>query len=87
MDFSGATGRIVEDPKEVREIIVSEGRAWKEKFKPHMKHANITITAGKHLEKPWFHSGMTREMASELLTRYGTVDGSVSFKFLVLLQW
>ncbi|XP_046396922.1 growth factor receptor-bound protein 14-like [Ischnura elegans] len=33
------------------------------------------IESGIHITQPWFHSGMTREQASQLVSRHGTVDG------------
>lgn len=33
------------------------------------------IEAGVHMMQPWFHSGMTREQATSLVAKHGTVDG------------
>lgn len=33
------------------------------------------IESGIHITQPWFHSGMTREQAAQLVSRHGTVDG------------
>ncbi|KAG8233019.1 hypothetical protein J437_LFUL013688 [Ladona fulva] len=33
------------------------------------------IECGIHITQPWFHSGMTREQATQLVNRHGTVDG------------
>ncbi|XP_077978946.1 growth factor receptor-bound protein 14-like [Glandiceps talaboti] len=33
------------------------------------------IEVGVHLTQPWFHSGMCRDEAEQLLTQHGTVDG------------
>ncbi|XP_071452038.1 growth factor receptor-bound protein 14-like [Hetaerina americana] len=33
------------------------------------------IESGIHITQPWFHSGMAREQATQLVSRHGTVDG------------
>lgn len=81
MDFTGSVGRIVEDPKEAKAIAVAEGYAWKRRWRPSARQgaANVLhvqgIEAGVHITQPWFHSGMSREQATQLINRYGTVDG------------
>lgn len=84
MDFTGSQGRIVEDPKEAKAIAVAEGYSWKRRWRPVLRHPSGKITTahatqnGIHVTQPWFHSGMTREMAAALVTKYGTVDGYVA---------
>lgn len=76
MDFTGSTGRIVEDPKEARAIALAEGNTWKKKLR-NISKMGVTqgIESGVHITQPWFHSGMTRDQASQLVNKHGTVDG------------
>lgn len=88
MDFTGAVGRIVEDPKEAKAIAAAEGYSWKRRWR-RMNQAlgpagvaagavgatALGLKSGIHTTQPWFHSGMTREQAAQLVSRHGTVDG------------
>uniref|UniRef100_A0A1B6MKK1 SH2 domain-containing protein n=2 Tax=Graphocephala atropunctata TaxID=36148 RepID=A0A1B6MKK1_9HEMI len=76
MDFTGPTGRIVEDPKEARAIALAEGNTWKKKLR-NISKMGVTqgIESGVHITQPWFHSGMTRDQATQLVNKHGTVDG------------
>ncbi|XP_034241907.1 growth factor receptor-bound protein 14-like, partial [Thrips palmi] len=86
MDFTGAVGRIVEDPKEAKAIAAAEGYSWKRRWRRNqvLGHAGVAegtvrvalgLESGIHTTQPWFHSGMTREQAAQLVSRHGTVDG------------
>ncbi|KAJ8955536.1 hypothetical protein NQ318_001366 [Aromia moschata] len=86
MDFTGAVGRIVEDPQEANAIAVAEGYSWKRRWRPSSRGSTSsavalasahvqTLEAGVHITQPWFHSGMTRDQATSLVSRHGTVDG------------
>lgn len=77
MDFTGSVGRIVEDPKEAKAIAVAEGYSWKRRWRPGLRPANVNqgLESGIHITQPWFHSGMSRDQATALVTRHGTVDG------------
>ncbi|XP_018322316.1 growth factor receptor-bound protein 14-like [Agrilus planipennis] len=78
MDFTGSVGRIVEDPKEAKAIAVAEGYSWKRRWRPSTRtNANSIqgIDSGVHITQPWFHSGMSRDQATALVSKYGTVDG------------
>nr|CAD7402407.1 unnamed protein product [Timema cristinae] len=80
MDFTGSVGRIVEDPKEAKAIAVAEGYSWKRRWRPSARNPASLLRAqglesGVHMAQPWFHSGMSREQAAQLVTRHGTVDG------------
>ncbi|XP_017773076.1 PREDICTED: growth factor receptor-bound protein 14-like [Nicrophorus vespilloides] len=78
MDFTGSVGRIVDDPKEAKAIAVAEGYSWKRRWRPSCRtqtgHVQ-GIESGVHITQPWFHSGMSRDQASALVSRHGTVDG------------
>ncbi|KAL0277009.1 UNVERIFIED_CONTAM: hypothetical protein PYX00_004443 [Menopon gallinae] len=81
MDFTGSVGRIVEDPQEAKAIALAEGYCWKKRWRPIIRHPTGKIIqiqgieAGIHVTQPWFHSGMTREQAANLVAKHGTVDG------------
>ncbi|KAE8742549.1 hypothetical protein FOCC_FOCC011901, partial [Frankliniella occidentalis] len=94
MDFTGAVGRIVEDPKEAKAIAAAEGYSWKRRWRRMNQSlapgggppgavgaagaagaAALGLESGIHTTQPWFHSGMTREQAAQLVSRHGTVDG------------
>ncbi|XP_011307121.1 growth factor receptor-bound protein 14 isoform X1 [Fopius arisanus] len=82
MDFTGSVGRIVEDPKEARDIAESEGLLWRRRWRPFSrsppgcavsrKHA---LDDGVHVLKPWFHRDVNRDTAASLVREHGTVDG------------
>ncbi|XP_045471977.1 growth factor receptor-bound protein 10-like isoform X3 [Harmonia axyridis] len=81
MDFTGKQGRIVEDPVEANEIALAEGYMWKRRHKvparrplnPKLNENHVDV--GIHTMQPWFHSNLTRDQASSLVTRYGEGDG------------
>lgn len=83
MDFTGSVGRIVEDPEEAKAIAAAEGYSWKRRWRPSTRGPSLLkvsaagLKSGIHITQPWFHSGMTRDQAAQLINRYGTVDGSV----------
>ncbi|XP_049796069.1 growth factor receptor-bound protein 14-like [Schistocerca nitens] len=89
MDFTGSVGRIVDDPQEARAIAAAEGYSWKRRWRPPRPSAPgaapaapgatpapaTGLAAGVHVAQPWFHAGMTREQAAQLVHRHGSVDG------------
>ncbi|XP_023708620.1 growth factor receptor-bound protein 10 isoform X2 [Cryptotermes secundus] len=81
MDFTGSVGRIVEDPQEAKAIAVAEGYSWKRRWRPSTRGPSLLrvsaggLKAGIHITQPWFHSGMTRDQATQLISRRGSVDG------------
>ncbi|GFR29234.1 growth factor receptor-bound protein 14 [Trichonephila clavata] len=88
MDFTGSQSRIVEDPKEAKAIAAAEGHTWKRRLpccrapgNNSQQNVSSSPTArpamefGVHAIQPWFYSGMSRDEATHLLTKYGTVDG------------
>nr|CAH7733739.1 unnamed protein product [Callosobruchus chinensis] len=96
MDFTGAVGRIVEDPQEATAIAAAEGYLWKRRWRGGVRCSAATaapisavqvagtgpggpnqraMDGGVHTTQPWFHLGMTRDKATELIYKYGTVDG------------
>ncbi|KFM82829.1 Growth factor receptor-bound protein 14, partial [Stegodyphus mimosarum] len=87
MDFTGSQSRIVEDPREAKAIAAAEGHTWKRRLPccraPGSTQQSVSSSPtarpamefGVHAIQPWFYSGMSRDEATHLLTKYGTVDG------------
>ncbi|XP_054713874.1 growth factor receptor-bound protein 14-like [Uloborus diversus] len=88
MDFTGSQSRIVDDPKEAKAIAAAEGHTWKRRLpccrapsgaggkeQEPSPTARPALEFGVHALQPWFYSGMSRDEATHLLTKYGTVDG------------
>ncbi|KAL3283485.1 hypothetical protein HHI36_006625 [Cryptolaemus montrouzieri] len=80
MDFTGKQGRIVEDPVEANEIALAEGYMWKRRHKISRRPVNPKlgenhVDIGVHTMQPWFHTNLSRDQASTLVTRYGDGDG------------
>uniref|UniRef100_T1JAA8 SH2 domain-containing protein n=1 Tax=Strigamia maritima TaxID=126957 RepID=T1JAA8_STRMM len=78
MDFTGDRGRIVEDPNRARAIAESEGFNRNKKVlqrKSSSVSSVMGLAYGVHITQPWFHNGLTREEAIQLLTKHGTVNG------------
>jgi len=79
MDFTGNEGKIVADPKEAEAIAVAEGYKWNKKYRPMVRRSTDStlkgLDCGIHITQPWFHSGLSREDAIQLLLKYGTVNG------------
>lgn len=82
MDFTGPCSRIVDDPSEAKAIAEYEGHLWRRRWRPFFRPlagANAIrrhgLDRGLHVLQPWFHSGAKRELAADLVTDYGTIDG------------
>ncbi|XP_072758796.1 growth factor receptor-bound protein 14 isoform X1 [Anoplolepis gracilipes] len=82
MDFTGSVGRIVEDPKEAKDIAENEGMVWRRRWRPFSRtppgcammrlHG---LDGGIHVLQPWFHGGLKRDIAAAIIRDHGTVDG------------
>ncbi|XP_012233733.1 growth factor receptor-bound protein 14-like isoform X2 [Linepithema humile] len=82
MDFTGSVGRIVEDPKEARDIAENEGMVWRRRWRPFSRtppgcammrlHG---LDSGIHVLQPWFHGSLKREVAAAIIRDHGSVDG------------
>ncbi|XP_029050989.1 growth factor receptor-bound protein 14-like isoform X2 [Osmia bicornis bicornis] len=82
MDFTGSVGRIVEDPKEAKNIAESEGVNWRRTWRPFSRTppgcAVVRLHGlddGIHVLQPWFHRGLKRDMAAAIVRDHGSVDG------------
>ena len=84
MDFTGSVGRIVEDPKEAKDIAESEGMNWRRTWRPFSRPAAPPtcrmvrfhgLDNGLHVLEPWFHRGLKRDIAAGIIRDHGSVDG------------
>lgn len=86
MDFTGGEGFIVNDKDEARAIEVGEGSSWKRRWRPPTRpnsggapnsseDSPSPTVSTVHIDKPWFHSGLTRDKAAKKVSKYGNVDG------------
>ncbi|EZA62131.1 Growth factor receptor-bound protein [Ooceraea biroi] len=82
MDFTGSVGRIVEDPKEAKDIAENEGIIWRRRWRPFSRTppgcAMVRLhglDGGIHVLQPWFHGGLKREVAAAIIRDHGSVDG------------
>lgn len=82
MDFTGSVGRIVEDPKEAKDIAESEGIIWRRTWRPFSRPppgcAVVRLHGlddGIHVLQPWFHRGLKRDIAAAIIRDHGSVDG------------
>ncbi|XP_064030716.1 growth factor receptor-bound protein 7 isoform X6 [Pogoniulus pusillus] len=79
MDFSGCTGRVIENPNEVLTVALEEAQAWRKKTThryslPAACHSS-PLSAAIHRTQPWFHGRLSREDTQQLIGRQGLVDG------------
>ncbi|XP_076249083.1 growth factor receptor-bound protein 14 isoform X2 [Calliopsis andreniformis] len=82
MDFTGSVGRIVEDPKEAKDIAESEGMNWRRTWRPFSRTPPSCgmvrfhgLDDGIHVLQPWFHRGLKRDSAAAIIRDHGSVDG------------
>ncbi|NXX60157.1 GRB7 protein, partial [Scopus umbretta] len=77
MDFSGCTGRVIENPSEVLTVALEEAQAWRKKtthrYSLPAACQSSPLSAGEH--GPWFHGRISREDTQQLIGRQGLVDG------------
>uniref|UniRef100_A0A3B4ACX0 Growth factor receptor-bound protein 10a n=1 Tax=Periophthalmus magnuspinnatus TaxID=409849 RepID=A0A3B4ACX0_9GOBI len=67
MDFSGRTGRVIENPVEAQSAALEEGQTWRVR----------SSEAGRviHRTQVWFHGRIMREDAHKMIMQQGQVDG------------
>ncbi|XP_078385657.1 growth factor receptor-bound protein 7-like isoform X1 [Cetorhinus maximus] len=79
MDFSGCTGRVIENPKEALSVAEEEAHAWRKKGA--QRHSlpspcqGSVLSAAIHRSQPWFHGRISREEAHRLIIQHGHIDG------------
>ncbi|XP_064421442.1 growth factor receptor-bound protein 7 isoform X2 [Latimeria chalumnae] len=79
MDFSGCTGRVIDNPNEALSVALEEGQAWRKKTShryslPSPCQAS-TLSAVIHRTQAWFHGRISREESQRLIIQQGLVDG------------
>ncbi|NXH93660.1 GRB7 protein, partial [Pachycephala philippinensis] len=72
MDFSGCTGRVIENPSEVLTAALEEAQAWRVRGPPK---PDPPLPTAIHRTQPWFHGRISREDTQQLIGRQGLVDG------------
>ncbi|NXL06232.1 GRB7 protein, partial [Mesembrinibis cayennensis] len=79
MDFSGCTGRVIENPSEVLTVALEEAQAWRKKtthrYSLPAACQSSPLSAAIHCTQPWFHGRISREDTQQLIGRQGLVDG------------
>uniref|UniRef100_A0A4W3KDL9 Growth factor receptor-bound protein 10b n=1 Tax=Callorhinchus milii TaxID=7868 RepID=A0A4W3KDL9_CALMI len=81
MDFSGHTGRVIENPLEAQSAAMEEGNTWRKRSQRmnalgsssplHPSPLSHTI----HRTQPWFHGRISRKVAHSTIEKQGPVDG------------
>ncbi|KAK2504765.1 hypothetical protein MC885_003333 [Smutsia gigantea] len=81
MDFSGQTGRVIENPAEAQSAALEEGHAWRKRS----TRMNVlgsqsplhpsTLSTVIHRTQHWFHGRISREESHRIIKQQGLVDG------------
>uniref|UniRef100_A0A7N9APF2 Growth factor receptor-bound protein 10-like n=1 Tax=Mastacembelus armatus TaxID=205130 RepID=A0A7N9APF2_9TELE len=81
MDFSGQTGRIIDNPVEAQSAALEEGQTWRKRGQrmnvlgsPSPLHPSSLSTV-IHRTQVWFHGRIMREEAHKMIIQQGQVDG------------
>ncbi|XP_033830897.1 growth factor receptor-bound protein 10-like isoform X2 [Periophthalmus magnuspinnatus] len=81
MDFSGRTGRVIENPVEAQSAALEEGQTWRKRG----QRMNVlgsssplhpsSLSTVIHRTQVWFHGRIMREDAHKMIMQQGQVDG------------
>ncbi|XP_044191724.1 growth factor receptor-bound protein 10-like isoform X1 [Thunnus albacares] len=81
MDFSGRTGRVIDNPVEAQSAALEEGQTWRKRSQrmnvlgsPSPLHPPSLSTV-IHRTQVWFHGRIMREEAHKMIIQQGQVDG------------
>uniref|UniRef100_A0A673ZLF6 Growth factor receptor-bound protein 10a n=1 Tax=Salmo trutta TaxID=8032 RepID=A0A673ZLF6_SALTR len=81
MDFSGRTGRVIENPLEAQSAAVEEGQTWRKRGhrmnalgSPSLLHPS-SLSSVIHRTQLWFHGRIIREESHKMIMKQGQVDG------------
>ncbi|KAM4874796.1 growth factor receptor-bound protein 10 isoform 2-T2 [Thomomys bottae] len=81
MDFSGQTGRVIDNPAEAQSAALEEGHAWRKRsMRMNMLGSQsplhpTSINAVIHRTQHWFHGRISREESHRIIKQQGLVDG------------
>uniref|UniRef100_A0A8C6Y1M8 Growth factor receptor bound protein 7 n=1 Tax=Naja naja TaxID=35670 RepID=A0A8C6Y1M8_NAJNA len=75
MDFSGCTGRVIENPNEALTVALEEAQAWRVKLINKTMAPLTPPPKTIHKMQPWFHGHISREDTQRLIIQQGLVDG------------
>uniref|UniRef100_A0A4W4GL47 Growth factor receptor-bound protein 10a n=1 Tax=Electrophorus electricus TaxID=8005 RepID=A0A4W4GL47_ELEEL len=81
MDFSGRTGRVIDNPAEALSAAKEEGHTWRKRSQRMNVLGNPCpqdppiLTSVIHRTQLWFHGRIMREESHRLITQQGQVDG------------
>ncbi|XP_020617079.1 growth factor receptor-bound protein 7-like isoform X1 [Orbicella faveolata] len=77
MDFSGETGKVITDMKEIQQLantrnkVTLTRRISSQRFVP----TDTAVSGQQFVSEPWYHGRITRERSLELLVAAGIKDG------------
>ncbi|KAJ8273153.1 hypothetical protein GJAV_G00098120 [Gymnothorax javanicus] len=81
MDFSGRTGRVIENPVEAQSAAMEEAYMWRKKSQrmnilgsPSPLHPS-SLSSAIHRTQLWFHGRIMREESHKMIMQQGQVDG------------
>uniref|UniRef100_A0A8C3ABP4 Growth factor receptor-bound protein 10a n=1 Tax=Cyclopterus lumpus TaxID=8103 RepID=A0A8C3ABP4_CYCLU len=69
MDFSGRTGRVIDNPVEAQSAALEEGQTWR------VRRGDVKGNRMIHRTQIWFHGRIMREEAHKMIIQQGQVDG------------
>ncbi|XP_053309647.1 growth factor receptor-bound protein 7 isoform X2 [Spea bombifrons] len=79
MDFSGCTGRVIENPLEALSVALEEAQSWRKKTTHRYSLPTPCQTslnsAGIHKTQAWYHGRLSRDETQRLIAQQGMVDG------------
>ncbi|XP_039091635.1 growth factor receptor-bound protein 10 isoform X2 [Hyaena hyaena] len=82
MDFSGQTGRVIENPAEAQSAALEEGHAWRKRstrinvLSSQSPLHPSTLSTVIHRTQHWFHGRISREESHRIIKQQGLVDGA-----------
>uniref|UniRef100_A0A8C3A8B4 Growth factor receptor-bound protein 10a n=1 Tax=Cyclopterus lumpus TaxID=8103 RepID=A0A8C3A8B4_CYCLU len=81
MDFSGRTGRVIDNPVEAQSAALEEGQTWRKRSQRMNVLGSLSplhpssLSTVIHRTQIWFHGRIMREEAHKMIIQQGQVDG------------
>ncbi|XP_038155723.1 growth factor receptor-bound protein 10-like isoform X2 [Cyprinodon tularosa] len=79
MDFSGRTGRVIDNPVEAQSAALEEGQTWRKRtHRMNVLGSPLhpsSLSSVIHRTQVWFHGRIMREEAHKMIIQQGQVDG------------